>query len=294
MPGAGRKPRPASSPLIRNSIECPRGAGSSVMQELLAVGDAELLAHQVDPAGLLRDRVLHLQSGVHLEERDGAVRPDQELDRAGAVVPGLEADRSGRRVDLAALVVGEERCRRLLDQLLVPPLQRAVAGADDDHGAVRVGQHLGLDVPRPVQVPLDEALAAAERGHRLADRRLEQLGDLLERAGHLQPATTTAERGLDGHRQPVLPGEGDHLVRTADRFGGTGNQRSPDPLGDVPGGDLVAEVADRLRGRPDPGQPGIQHGLGEVGVLGEESVAGVHGVGAGPARRRRAAWSMSR
>ncbi len=30
-PGAGRNPRPASSPLIRNSNECPRGSGSSVM-----------------------------------------------------------------------------------------------------------------------------------------------------------------------------------------------------------------------------------------------------------------------
>ncbi len=30
VPGAGRKPRPGSSPLMRNSIACPRGAGSSV------------------------------------------------------------------------------------------------------------------------------------------------------------------------------------------------------------------------------------------------------------------------
>ncbi len=29
-PGAGRKLRPASSPLIRNSMECPRGSGSAV------------------------------------------------------------------------------------------------------------------------------------------------------------------------------------------------------------------------------------------------------------------------
>ncbi|SHX09224.1 Uncharacterised protein [Mycobacteroides abscessus subsp. abscessus] len=29
-PGAGRKLRPASSPLMRNSIEWPRGSGSSV------------------------------------------------------------------------------------------------------------------------------------------------------------------------------------------------------------------------------------------------------------------------
>lgn len=46
-------------------------------------------------------------------------------------------------------------------------------------------------------------------------------------------------------------------------------------LGDVPGGDLVTEVADGLRRRADPDQARVQHGLGEVGVLREEAVAGV-------------------
>ena len=81
VPGAGRKPRPASSPLIRNSIEWPRGRGV-VVAERLAVGDAELLADQVDAGDLLGDRVLDLQAGVDLEEGDGAVLADEEL--AGA------------------------------------------------------------------------------------------------------------------------------------------------------------------------------------------------------------------
>ena len=116
-------------------------------------------------------------------------------------------------MDRLALLVGEERRRRLLDQLLVPALQRAVAGADHDHVAVLVGQHLRLDVPRPVEVALDEALAAAERGDRLAHRGVEQLRDLLQRAGDLQAAPAAAEGGLDRDRQPVLLGEGDDLVR---------------------------------------------------------------------------------
>ena len=83
-----------------------------------------------------------------------------------------------------ALLGGEERRGRLLDQLLVAALQRAVAGADDDRRcrAGRPGTWAstwrGL-----VEVTLDEALAAAERGDRLAGRRLEQIGDLLDRCG---------------------------------------------------------------------------------------------------------------
>ena len=57
-----------------------------VEAQLLALGDAELLAHEVDAAGLLGDRVLHLQAGVDLEEADDAVGADQVLDRARAVV----------------------------------------------------------------------------------------------------------------------------------------------------------------------------------------------------------------
>jgi hypothetical protein len=47
------KLRPASSALIRNSMLCPRGRVLGDLQRL-AVGDAELLADQVDAAGLLR------------------------------------------------------------------------------------------------------------------------------------------------------------------------------------------------------------------------------------------------
>ncbi len=175
-----------------------------VVADRLARGDPQLLAHQVDAGDLLGDRVLHLQPGVHLEERDGAVRADEELAGARADVAGLAQDRLGRPVQLGVLLRAEEGRRGLLDELLVAALQRAVAGGDDDHVAVRVGQALRLDVAGLVEVPLDEALAAAEGGDRLADRRLEQLGDLLGAAGHLQPAPAAAEGRLDRDRQAVL------------------------------------------------------------------------------------------
>jgi hypothetical protein len=79
----------------------------------------------------------------------------------------------------------------------------------------------------------------------------------------------------------VLLGEPHDLVGVLDRLLGAGDQRCADLLGDVACPHLVAEALDRARGRADPGQAGVDHRTREVGVLGEEAVAGVHGVGAG-------------
>ena len=136
---------------------------------------------------------------------------------------------------------------RLLDQFLIAPLQRTIPGADHHDRAVGVGQHLRLDVPGPVQIALHEALAAAERGHRLAHRALVQPRDLLHRPGDLQAAPAAAEGSLDRHRQPVLGGEGQHLVRAGHRILGARYQRRAGPQGNVPGRHLVAEIPDGLR-----------------------------------------------
>ena len=252
-----------------------------VVAELLAGGDAEHLADQVDAGDLLGDRVLDLQAGVDLEEADRAVAGHEELARAGADVAGLAEDRLGRLVEARDLVVGQVRRGRLLDELLVAALQRAVAGGDDDDVAVRVGQALGLDVARLVEELLDEALAATERADGLAHGRLVELGDLLDRAGDLEAAAAAAEGRLDRDRQAVLLGERDDLVGVLDRVLGAGRERGVGLLRDVLGLGLVAEALDRGGRRADPDQPGVDDGLGEVGVLGEEAVAGVHAVGAG-------------
>ncbi len=68
--------------------------------------------------------------------------------------------------------------------------------------AAAVGQALSLDVPRPVQVPLDEALAPAEGRDGLADGGLELRLDLVVGPRDLEPAPAAAIGGLDRDRQP--------------------------------------------------------------------------------------------
>ncbi len=52
-------------------------------------------------------------------------------------------------------------------------------------------------------------------------------------------------------------------------------------LGQRLGPGLAAQRADGGGRRANPGQARIDHGLGKVGVLAEEAIAGVHGIGAG-------------
>ncbi len=144
-----------------------------------------------------------------------------------------------------------------------------------------IGQALGLDVARPVQVQLDEALTTAERCDRLADRGFVLVRDLLERACDLEPAPAAAERGLDGDRQAVLTGELDHIGGTGHRVGRARREWRTGGLGDAPCAHLVTQCPDGVRGRADPGQARVQGRLREVRVLGEEPVAGVDRVGSG-------------
>ena len=89
--------------------------------------DAQLLPDQVHPVHQLGDRVLDLDAGVHLEEVERPVRRQQELAGARAAIAHRLRGGHGRRAHpLAELRVHRDR-RRLLDELLVPALDRALA-----------------------------------------------------------------------------------------------------------------------------------------------------------------------
>ncbi len=249
--------------------------------QFFAVGDAELLQHQVDAGGFLGDGMLDLQAGVDFQEGDESVLADEVFDGSGAVVAGFEADGFGGGVDFFALGVGEERGGGFFDEFLEAALQGAVAGAGDDDVAVLVGDDLRFDVAWFVEVAFDEAFPAPERGDGFAGGGVEQFGDFLAGAGDFHAAAAATECGFDRDRQAVFVDERQNFVGVFHRLGGARDGGGFGAGGDVAGGDLVAEVADGLWGRSDPDQACIDHGLGEVGVLGEESVAGVDGVGSG-------------
>ena len=174
-PGVGRKPRETSSALIRHSIAWPRSAHLLLRQrQRLAERDQHLLAHEIEPGDELGDRVLDLDARVHLHEEVLAVRGEEPLDRPGRAVAARARRLDADRTDPRAQLVVDRRRRRLLDELLMPALDRAVALAEMDDVAVRVGEHLHLDVPRIDDQLLDVDARVGEVRLALPARRLER------------------------------------------------------------------------------------------------------------------------
>ena len=162
-------------------------------------------------------------------------------------------------------------------------LQRAFALAEFEHVAVRVRQHLHLEVAGGSDEAFDQQSVVAEGGGGLATRRLQRGLELLKRADEAHPFAAAAGRGLDQQRQAVLARElGDSRRR---RSVEARNHRHPGAARRLPRSGLVAHQLDRLGRRPDPAQAGELAGARELGTLGEKSVAGMDRFGAAAARR---------
>ncbi len=222
-----------------------------------------------------------LDSCVHLEEVEVPVEIDDELDRAGrAVVDRLgQGDRLGAHRGPGLFV--EEGRGRLLDDLLVAPLDRAFALAQIDRVAVGVGQHLDLDVARLLDELLDEHAVVGEARLGLAARRAEALARLAVVAGDAHALAAAAGRGLDHHRIADLARDLDRLLRVLDQVHVAGYGVDLGLGRQAFGLDLVAHGGDRPGRRSDEGDAGGLQGLDEAGVLGQEAEARMDGLGAG-------------
>src|SRR5205807_10129516 len=114
--------------------------------------DADLPFDEIGAGDRLGDRVLDLQPRIHLHEIEIlTVMLGDELDGAGADI--ADRTRRGDRhfAELVALSLAEPRRGRLLDNLLVAALDRAVAFPEMHDIALRIAKHLHLDMARPLE-----------------------------------------------------------------------------------------------------------------------------------------------
>ena len=149
-----------------------------------------------------------------------------------------------------------------------------------DDVAVRVAQHLDLDVARLLDVFLDKHAVVAKARFRLALRSAEFVAHGTVIGGDAHAFAATAGRRLDHDRIA-------DVARRPDRALGVGHDIEPAGNGRDTGGarqlfrcDLVAHRGDRGSGRADKGHPGRGQRLGKGRVFGQKPVARMHRLGA--------------
>ena len=248
-------------------------------RQLLAATDQQHFLDDVDAGDHLGDRVLHLYTGVHLDEVEVAIFIE-ELEGTRAAVADVDARLDAAGLDLAAGFFIDQRGWGFLDHLLVAALQRAVAVAQVNRIALAVGQHLDFHVAWIGEELLEVDHRVAEGGAGFVAGQLGRGDQVLFLVHHTHAATTTATGGLDDHRVAHFAGDAQRFlfvfrqwtVRTRD-------SRHAGLLHGVLGRHLIAHQADNVGSRADEGETGFFHLLGEVGVLGEEPVTGMDAVG---------------
>src|SRR4051812_18586821 len=101
---------------------------------------------------------------------------------------------------MAALVGGQARRGRLLDELLVPPLDRAVALTDRHDVTLTVSQQLNLDVTGVLDVALDVDGTVTEGSCRLPTRALDRFEQLVPSVDAAHATAAASGGGLDQDR----------------------------------------------------------------------------------------------
>ena len=184
-------------------------------------------------------------------------------------------------------LLGRETGRgRFFQQFLMPPLQGAVALAQEGDFALAVAEHLHLDMPGGFEEALDVHLAVAERRLRLRAREREYPLQFGLGAHDPHPAPAAARRRFEHDGEADAPRGALQIAVVRGGRLQAGEDRQPGAAHRLPRHRLVAHPLDRLGARADEGDAEFLAHLRHVGVLGEEAVAGMDRVAPGQLRRR--------
>ena len=241
--------------------------------------DMQLELDQIEPGDRLGHGMLDLEAGVDLHEREAVlVRLVEELDGPGAAIAGAQGEAPGRGHQRLFLLCAQGRAGRLLDDLLVAPLVRAVAHPDRPGRAESVGDDLHLDVMGGRDQLLEQQRAVAERleclGARAREGRPERVG-LVHAA---DPPTASSGRGLDHQREADSLGVLGGVLRRGHRSTAPRRHGYLGFLGQALGRDLVPQQAHGLRFGADEHDPEALAQFGELRLLGHEAPSDPHGL----------------
>ena len=150
-----------------------------------------------------------------------------------------------------------------------------------DRAAAAIAEHLDFDMARLLQIFLEVDRGIAERGFGLVGGSRERQHQILCAPRHLHAAAAAAGGSLHQHGKADCLGNRHRVLVRSDRAVGAGHHGNAEFLCGFLGLDLVAHQADVLGLGSDELQIVVGEDFGEAGVLREEAVAGMHGIGAG-------------
>ena len=257
-------------------------------RQRLARGHAQLPLHEVEAGDRFGHRVLDLQPGVHLHEKEAQVaicsRLGDELDRACTDVTHGFRRRHRRRTHLSAAGFAHAGRRRFFEHFLVAPLHRTITLEQIHTLTLRVAEHLDLDVARPRDITFDQHGIVTEAVDRFALARRERGLELFGLRHDAHSFATTARAGLDQHR--VTDGIGFALEQRQVLVGPvvTRYQRHTGLFHQLFRSRLQTHGLDGRRRWPDEDEAGVGAGLRETVVLAQEAVTRVHRLRAGGKR----------
>jgi hypothetical protein len=187
---------------------------------------------------------------------------------------------------MAAGLFVEEGRRRLLDHLLVAALDRAFALAEVEHVAV-LSPSTWISMWRGSVMNFSMKTRSSPKEPSLRSVGAETVAGLGVVIGDAHALAAAAGRGLDHHGIADLA-----AIFTASSASSMspvkpGTVDTPASLGELLGDSILSPMASMAWGRADEDDLRLRQRLGELRVLGEEAVAGMHGLGARlPCRRR--------
>ena len=244
-----------------------------------ALGDVDLCLDDIDAGDDFGYRVLDLDARIDLDEIGFAgVDIVEELGGSGIAIADLAREAQRRFTQFGALPGVELRRRGAFDHLLIAALHRTVALEQVDQVAVRVAEQLDLDMAGAFNQLFEIDLVVAEGGLGLAPRRLHQIGHLLGGADGAHAAPAAAPARLQHHREADAPGFRQRRGRIGGERTGGRHHRHGGRLGQRARFHLVAEGAHHIGRGADEGDAGLGAGFGEIGILGQETIARVNRV----------------
>ena len=178
-------------------------------RQWLATGHTQLPLHQVQARNRFCHGMFHLQTRVHLHEEKGhghlarslvMALLHNELNSACAHIIYGTRGRHSSLAHLLAKGVRQSGSRRFFQDLLMSPLNRAIAFHEVHAIALRVGKHLDFDVARTLHVFFNQHRLIAKAVLRFALARRQCFGKVCRVFDNAHAFATAAGTGFDEHR----------------------------------------------------------------------------------------------